>query len=120
MEINGVSNTPVMKSQANTENTAAVSEKAVETSQKQESTPDETKNKLNEDELIKMVEDANEKVQFHNTELQFSIHEKTKDVVVKVIDSKTDEVIKEIPSEKMLDMVANMLEMAGILVDEKA
>jgi flagellar protein FlaG len=33
---------------------------------------------------------------------------------------KNDEVIREIPPEKILDMVAKMMELAGILVDEKA
>jgi flagellar protein FlaG len=39
--------------------------------------------------------------------------------MVKVVDTETQEVIREIPSEKILDMVANILEMAGILVDER-
>jgi flagellar protein FlaG len=39
--------------------------------------------------------------------------------MVKVIDINTREVIREIPPEKILDMVATMLEMAGIIVDER-
>jgi len=39
--------------------------------------------------------------------------------MVKVIDINTNEVIREIPPEKILDMVATMLEMAGIIVDER-
>jgi len=42
--------------------------------------------------------------------------------MVKVIDTSGDreEIIREIPSEKVLDMVARMWELAGIMVDEKA
>lgn len=50
---------------------------------------------------------------------EFAIHEKTKEVMIKVIDSDTNEVIREIPPEKVLDMVAKMWEMAGLVVDER-
>ena len=39
--------------------------------------------------------------------------------MVKVINSETNEVIREIPPEKILDLVAKMWELAGILVDER-
>jgi len=40
-------------------------------------------------------------------------------VRVKVLDSETNEVIREIPPEKILDMVAKMWELAGLIVDER-
>ncbi|NLM76132.1 MAG: flagellar protein FlaG [Clostridiaceae bacterium] len=69
--------------------------------------------------LEKAVEKANRTMRFQNRQLQFSIHEKTKDIMVKIIDSDTKEVIREIPPEKLLDMFASMLEFAGLLVDER-
>jgi len=75
--------------------------------------------KLNEEELINAIESANDSIQLYNRRLQFSIHEGTKEIMVKVIDTKTDKVIREIPNEKILDMVAKLWELAGILVDEK-
>jgi flagellar protein FlaG len=39
--------------------------------------------------------------------------------MVKVVDSETGEVIREIPPEKLLDMFANMLELAGLIIDER-
>ena len=45
--------------------------------------------------------------------------EETNRVSIKVINEDTDEVIREIPPEKSLDMLQKMWEMAGILVDEK-
>jgi flagellar protein FlaG len=39
--------------------------------------------------------------------------------MVKVIDIETKDVIKEFPPEKILDMVAKMWEVAGIMVDER-
>ncbi len=71
------------------------------------------------EQLIRMIEHANKRMQGRNTEFEFSIHKGTKEIMVKVLDKDTGEVIREIPSEKVLDMVAKMWEMAGIFVDEK-
>lgn len=68
---------------------------------------------------LKKVAEKNNDFQVSNTRLQFSIHEATKQIMVKIIDNSTDEVVKEIPPEKLLDMVANMIERAGLLVDRK-
>ena len=40
-------------------------------------------------------------------------------MTIKLVDRDTKEVIKELPPEKTLDMIAKVWEMAGILVDEK-
>jgi len=63
------------------------------------------------------VEDLNKKMV--NSEAVFGIHEATNRVTIKIVDKKTKEVIKELPPEKTLDMIAKVWEMAGILVDEK-
>ncbi|HHT73221.1 MAG TPA: flagellar protein FlaG [Firmicutes bacterium] len=52
--------------------------------------------------------------------LEFSVHEDTNRVVVKVINRETKEVIKEIPPEQILDVIARIWDMIGLLVDEKA
>ena len=75
--------------------------------------------RVNEQELIHAIEAANKSVQVFDRKLEFSIHEATKEIMVKVIDTNKDEVIREIPAEKTLDMVAKLLEKSGILVDEK-
>ncbi len=77
---------------------------------------------MDEHNLIKLIEEANRSVKTYNRKLEFSIHEATKEIMVKVIDTseEEDKVIREIPSEKILDMVAKLWEVAGILVDEKA
>lgn len=53
------------------------------------------------------------------TKCEFSYHEGTKRVSIKVLDKDTDEVIREIPPEETLEMVEKMWELAGILVDER-
>ena len=54
-----------------------------------------------------------------SAEAVFGIHEKTNRVTIKIVDKDTKEVIKELPPEKTLDMIARVWEMAGLLVDEK-
>lgn len=71
------------------------------------------------DMLIKAVDDTNRALEGYDRRFQISIHEGTRAVMVKVIDENTDEVIREIPPEKILDMVAALWEMAGIIVDRK-
>lgn len=68
---------------------------------------------------IDMIERANRAIAGATCNFEYSIHEKTKEIMVKVIDRDTKEVIREIPPERILDLVAKMWEMAGILVDER-
>lgn len=63
------------------------------------------------------VSKANRRME--HTRCEYSYHKETNRVSIKVIDDATDEVIREIPPEKSLDMLQKMWEMAGILVDEK-
>lgn len=65
----------------------------------------------------KAVETLNKRLA--NSEAVFGIHEDTNRVTIKIVDKNTKEVIKELPPEKTLDMIARVWEMAGILVDER-
>lgn len=67
--------------------------------------------------IKKAVEEINKKA--HNSEAVFGIHEGTNRVTIKLVDKDTKEVIKELPPEKTLDMIAKVWELAGIMVDEK-
>lgn len=54
-----------------------------------------------------------------NTQLQFKLHDKLNEYYVTIIDIKTDEVVREIPSKKLMDIHAAMREFVGLLVDRK-
>lgn len=69
--------------------------------------------------IIDTIEKANKVMTVANRSLEFSMHEVTKEIMVKVINTETKEVIREIPSEKILDLVASLMEIAGLLVDER-
>ncbi|VDN48550.1 Flagellar biosynthesis protein FlaG [Petrocella atlantisensis] len=74
--------------------------------------------KEQEHQVIKAIEKANKHIRTYDRRLEFSIHDATKQIMVKVINTENDSVIREIPSEKVLDMVAHLWEISGILVDE--
>ena len=63
------------------------------------------------------VSKANHRME--HTRCEYSYHKETNRVSIKVLNADTDEVIREIPPEKSLDMLQKMWEMAGILVDER-
>lgn len=75
--------------------------------------------KLSEKSIKEAIEKANKKLVLADRKFELSINDETNDVIVKVINKETDEVMREIPSEKILDMVAKMMELAGLFVDER-
>lgn len=52
-------------------------------------------------------------------ELRFSVNKELNQVVVKVIDSHTDKVIKEIPPEDIIKLHSRMKEVIGLLFDKE-
>jgi flagellar protein FlaG len=83
----------------------------------------DTKENLHEGE--RKVKDAvkklNQYLKNENIHAVYEMHDKFKnDVMIKIIDSKTKEVLMEIPPKKLIDMIANMCESMGIILDKKA
>jgi flagellar protein FlaG len=74
----------------------------------------------NEIEVKNAVGKINKLLEGQGSHLQYEKHDVLNQMIIKVIDDNTNEVIKEIPSRKILDMVAKMCEMAGILMYKKA
>lgn len=67
--------------------------------------------------VLQKFEKALDKIQ-HNS-LEFTVHEKTGRTVIKVVDTNTKEVIKQLPPEDLLDLAAKLEEMSGVLFDKK-
>lgn len=78
----------------------------------------ELQQQITNEQIKKAVEKLNKSMISHS-EAVFGIHEATNRITIKIVDKDTKEVIKELPPEKTLDMIAKVWEMAGILVDEK-
>lgn len=84
-----------------------------------------TKAKVKDDEderkqLDTLLEKMNIVMNTMDIQARFSVHEATKRVMVKVVNMETGRVIREIPPKKLLDMVSQMMELVGLLVDERA
>lgn len=77
------------------------------------------KDKNDKKSITDWIENSEKFVRVRNTRFEFSVHEGTEKIMVKVIDEETNEIIREIPPEQILNMVAKMWELAGILVDER-
>ena len=75
--------------------------------------------KITERFLQELTGRVNDQLQYTGREVNYIVHEKTGQYVIRILDSETKEVVREIPPEKNLDAVARMWEMMGILVDKK-
>ncbi|GAF65674.1 flagellar protein FlaG [Alkalihalobacillus trypoxylicola] len=69
--------------------------------------------------LMKKVDSMNELLKSNLTTVRFNVHEDLERIYVQLINQDSDEVIKEIPPEEFLDMVATMLKNVGLIVDER-
>jgi flagellar protein FlaG len=75
--------------------------------------------KQSKDNIEKVVKSINDFLEPSNSHLKFEFHEDLKEYYVTIVDDTTKEVIKEIPSKKLLDMYSEMKEYLGLLVDKK-
>lgn len=71
------------------------------------------------EDLQEAVEKVNTTAQAFNTGLRFRIHEESERVMVEVFNRVDNEVIKEIPPEKLLNLVAQIQSVIGVFVDER-
>lgn len=124
MRIEGVIATTGMASQHLQDTDVQKIEKASDQQQRpaaapnQQQAPDETKaagSRL----LPEAVKQLEQIVQAFDRNLKFRIHDGTQSVMVQVLNSETNEVIREFPSEQILDMVSMFQkQLSGLFVDK--
>lgn len=73
-----------------------------------------------EKEAIDKLEQTIKDVQGSQRTFEFSVHEQTQAVMIKVYDKQSGELIREVPREKLLDVVASFMEINGLIIDKKA
>jgi len=66
------------------------------------------------------VQSANAYVQSVSSSLQFSLDQDTGRTVVKMIDTQTEEVLRQFPSEEMLAISKSIDRMQGLLINREA
>lgn len=75
--------------------------------------------KQDEESLEKIIKGLNDFLKPTNTHIRFQLHDELNEYYVTVVNDQTNEVIKEIPSKKILDIYSEMTEFMGILFDKK-
>jgi len=79
--------------------------------------------KVDRGQLADAVDSLNKTMKIFDRGLEFTIHEDTNRIIVRVVDRSdhnNEEVIREIPPERILDMIAAFMDMIGLLVDQRA
>lgn len=72
------------------------------------------------DQVKEAVESVKEYVKPFNGSLEFSVLEDTHQVIVKVVDNATKEVIRQIPSEEMVAIARALNSLKGLFVKQQA
>jgi len=66
-----------------------------------------------------LVDSLNKESSSYGSRIAFTYNEKAHSVIMKVIDGKTSEVIREIPAKDAVRLVENIREYLGAFIDEK-
>ncbi|UNK18064.1 flagellar protein FlaG [Paenibacillus sp. N3/727] len=74
---------------------------------------------LGEQQLVRSIDRAIKALQGPETMVEVNVHEKTQAIMIKVLNKETGEIIREIPPEQTLEIVAKMMEFAGLIIDER-
>lgn len=78
-----------------------------------------TKENYTQKELDDALKKINNFLKDEKTHAEYSVHKDFGTLMIKIVDDESDEVVLEIPPEKILDMVASMCRQVGLL-DKKA
>jgi len=79
---------------------------------------DEPEKEITREALQEALRRINQGVSVLEKRLHFTLDERTERVVVQVIDRESNEVIKQIPPQELLDVLARIRQVVGMLFDE--
>jgi flagellar protein FlaG len=72
------------------------------------------------EQITKAVENINKTIQAASQNLEFSVDEDSSQVVVKVIDQQTKQVLRQIPTEEVLEIAKSLDKLQGLLIKQTA
>ncbi len=78
------------------------------------------KRQKSESDFTKALQQLKETAHAFDRRFHFKLHEKTQQYMVQIIDIETNKVLNEVPPEKILNLVAQIRELVGLLVNKKA
>lgn len=70
------------------------------------------------EEVQKDLDVINSQLRSMNRSIQFSIDKGTHDIIVKVVDKESGEVIRQLPPESIIKLRERMADIAGLIVEE--
>lgn len=107
-------NTQQVNQQVNQNQQAAIAEKQSQAAEAQEA------QKLTAEEVQDVVDKLNDFMQGQQRNLNFSVDKDTDNLIVKVMDTQTEEVIRQFPSEETLKLAKHIEGMLGLIFNDKA
>ena len=108
--------------EANTVDKVAAGDDAgkADNEQKEEDPKRQALDNINEEFVSEMTKELNELMSKLNCDLEFQYHKEVNVMSVKMIDKKTNEVIKEYPPEEMVEGMIKAQEWLGAFLDRNA
>jgi flagellar protein FlaG len=75
--------------------------------------------KISKESLEKVINGLNKLLEPTYTNVHYKKHDRTNSYYIQIVDSTTNEVLREIPPKKMLDIYADLLKSIGLIIDKK-
>ena len=88
--------------------------------EKELTTNAEKEERYTKENLDKTIKKLNGFLKDDNAYAEYNVHEKFGDIMIKIVDRDTKEVLVEVPPKKILDMIAKLCEISGVVFDKKA
>ncbi|EAZ84846.1 flagellar protein FlaG [Lysinibacillus fusiformis] len=101
------------------ETTMTTSKAQLVTQSQGENLPTADVQEISKEKLQHAVDTVNEFLQINHNASKFVLHDGLDRYFVQVVDTKTEEVVKEIPPKRLLDAFYEMQKLLGMIVDEK-
>ena len=74
---------------------------------------------MSEEAAKQVAREVNNYLKSSNSNLQFEVEQDSKHVIVRIVDSQTKELIRQIPSEEMLALSKSLDKLSGLLIQQK-
>ncbi|MEE3807514.1 flagellar protein FlaG [Lysinibacillus fusiformis] len=118
-DIETAASSTVAKKAVIEETTMTTSKAQLVTQSQGENLPTADVQEISKEKLQHAVDTVNEFLQINHNASKFVLHDGLDRYFVQVVDTKTEEVVKEIPPKKLLDAFYEMQKLLGMIVDEK-
>ena len=75
---------------------------------------------IDQSQIKKALEEVNRMMHSLGGSLEFSIDQQTRKTVVRIVDTSTNQLIRQIPSEEMLTIAKSLDRLQGLLIKQRA